>query len=101
MPGLALFLKQPFLFAWLVKCTLILWLFVVADRAHQVLLSSLHILAAYIGRLHDAAVFENAAYCTAPRQLTRRHSPLPAKIELKSASGLALPVITRQQIHGE
>ena len=54
-------------------------LFVVADRAHQVLLSSLHILAAYIGRLHDAAVFENAAYCTAPRQLTRRHSPLPAK----------------------
>lgn len=73
------FLKQPFLFAWLVKCTLILWLFVVADRAHQVLLSSLHILAAYIGRLHDAAVFENAAYCTAPRQLTRRHSPLPAK----------------------
>ena len=52
------FLKQPFYLPRLVSVTLILWLFVVADRAHQVLLSSLHILAAYIGRLHDAAVLK-------------------------------------------
>lgn len=53
------FLKPPFyLPPRLVKCTLILWLFVIADRAHQVLLSSLHILAEYIGRLHDAAVLK-------------------------------------------
>lgn len=53
----SVFLKPPFYLSLTGEVYAHPVAFVVADKAHQVLLSSLHILAAYIGMLHDAAVF--------------------------------------------